>query len=113
MTYIGCHILNRLIACIVFADDMSLLAPTRGALQQLLDICIKYCEKFCLNFNVKKKHKIMFFGRSCSQIRLLANLKLGNADIDYVSNLRYLGFNPNCHGLENVQTAMGGGIFCL
>ena len=89
---IGCHILNRFIACIVFADDMSLLAPTRGALQQLLDICAEYCNKFCLNFNVKKS-KVMVFGRSSKQIGLLANLGLGDTEIEFVSSFRYLGFN--------------------
>ena len=43
---IGCHILNRFIACILFADDLSLLAPTRGSLQKLLNICFAYCEFF-------------------------------------------------------------------
>ena len=92
---IGCHILNLFIACIVFAEDMSLLAPTRGALQELLNICISYCEKFCLNFNVKKT-KVVVFGRNSvdsHSVDSLAKLKLGDADIDYVQNFRYLGFN--------------------
>ena len=29
---IGCHMINFFIACILFADDMSLIAPTREAL---------------------------------------------------------------------------------
>ena len=89
---IGCHILNLFIACIVFADDMALLAPTRGALQELMNICISYCEKFCLNFNVKKS-KVVVFGRNSKCVDSLAKLKLGDADIDYVQNFRYLGFN--------------------
>ena len=60
---IGCHILRRFLACILFADDMSLIAPTRGSMQQLLDICFEYGRKFCLQFNVNKT-KAMVFGRS-------------------------------------------------
>ena len=89
---IGCHILNWFIACVIFADDMSLLAPTRSALQQLLDICYDYCAKFCLNFNVKKS-KVMVFGRSSSITDSLCNLTLGDSIIEYVRSYRYLGFN--------------------
>ena len=32
---IGCHIVNLFIACLLFADDMTLLAPTRVSMQQL------------------------------------------------------------------------------
>ena len=57
---IGCHILRRFIACILFADDMSLIAPTRQSMQQMLDVCADYCSRFCLRFNVGKT-KVMVF----------------------------------------------------
>ena len=40
---VGCHIIDYFIACLLFADDMSLISPTREALQRLLDICASYC----------------------------------------------------------------------
>ena len=57
-TGIGCHVVRRFIACLLFADDVSLIAPTRGALQHLLNVCAKYCSEFCLRFNVGKTKKI-------------------------------------------------------
>ena len=33
---VGCHIVQKFIACLLFADDLSLIAPTRGSMQQLL-----------------------------------------------------------------------------
>lgn len=39
---IGCHILRQFIACILFADNISLIAPTRQSMQQMLDVCVKY-----------------------------------------------------------------------
>ena len=51
---VGCHFLNLFVACILFADDMVLLAPSRSALQQMIDICRDFCERYCLSFNVKK-----------------------------------------------------------
>ena len=37
---VGCHILNMFVACILFADDMALLAPSRKALQVMIDIIV-------------------------------------------------------------------------
>ena len=50
----GTYVIKMCIACIFFADDIVLLSPSRHGLQKLLDICVKYCEKFCLDFNVAK-----------------------------------------------------------
>ena len=80
------------IACILFADDMALLAPTRGSMQELLDICVKYCEKYCLKFNVKKT-KVMVIGKLSTCTDSLANLYIGTASIEYVKSYRYLGFH--------------------
>ena len=51
---VGCHVLEKFIACILFADDMSLISPSRSTMQKLLDLCTEYCTRFCLKFNVKK-----------------------------------------------------------
>ena len=59
---IGCHIIRLFVACILFADDLALMAPSRKALQELMDICLEYCSKFCLTFNALKS-KVMLFGR--------------------------------------------------
>ena len=45
---VGCHFLKLFVACILFADDMALLAPSRRALQTMMDNCHDYCSKFCL-----------------------------------------------------------------
>ena len=43
---VGCHIIDIFLACIVYADDICLLAPCRSSLQLLLDtgfsLCITY-----------------------------------------------------------------------
>ena len=56
---VGCHIIKRFMACILFADDMTLIAPTRQAMQQMLDVCAEYCSKFCLRFNVSKTKSLV------------------------------------------------------
>ena len=89
---IGCHILNLFVACILFADDMTLMAPTRDAMQQLLNMCADYCTEFCLRFNVKKT-KVMIFGKYSAITDTLAQLSLGGQYIDFASSCKYLGFH--------------------
>ena len=50
----GCYLLSIFVACIMYADDLCLLAPSRGAMQQMLAICEEFCSEFCLKFNANK-----------------------------------------------------------
>lgn len=98
---IGCHIISIFIACIKFADDLTLLAPCRVAMQEMLQICASYCKKFCLSFDVKKSNA-MFFGKpSCDNF---APLLLNNRAIEYVANWKYLGatiISGKCFGFSS------------
>ena len=91
-TGIGCHIMQRFLACILFADDMTLLSPTRHGMQLLLNKCAEYCKKFCLQFNVGKT-KIMPFGKIASSPEDIAPLNLNGVALELVSSYRFLGFN--------------------
>ena len=59
---IGCHLIDLFLACIVYADDICLLAPCRSALQLLLDTCVAYGLTWCLTYNPSKS-KMMYFGK--------------------------------------------------
>ena len=76
------------IACLFFADDIVLLSPSRHGLQSLLNICVAYCKKYCLDFNVKKS-KIMVVGKKFSDT--VHPILLGDAPLDFVSQYKYLG----------------------
>ena len=85
----GCHITNFFIACILYADDVCLLAPSRKSMQILLDICSDYAASWCIKYN-DRKSKLMYFGKkfdsfSCSSITL------NNAPLEFVSEWKYLG----------------------
>jgi len=88
---IGCHILSIFLACIVFADDFTLLAPTRAVMTELVEICRTYCTRFCLKFNPKKT-KVLVFGNLSKRIDSLAPIVVDSVVIEYVSVWRYLGF---------------------
>ena len=85
---IGCHIIEFFIACLFYADDLCLIAPTRSAMQTMLDICQQYCSESCLTFNVKKS-KILLFGKAKTD--LVEPLTLNNKPLEFVSQWKYLG----------------------
>ena len=85
---LGCHFISIFMACLLYADDLCLLAPTRGAMQKLLTICVEYCQEFCLTFNVKKS-KTLIFGKT--NIDQITPLSLNGEDIEIVSSWKYLG----------------------
>ena len=78
----GCHILSLFVACLMYADDLCLLAPTRSAMQQMLDICSEFCDEYCLSFKVKK---------SKLTVDSVSPLFLNEQPIEYVPEWKYLG----------------------
>ena len=54
---------------IAYADDLSLLTPTKSGLQALIEICEQYVDDYYVTFNSAQSLYLVFRGRSC---------KLGN-----------------------------------
>jgi len=50
----GCHIKQVCMVCVMYADDLLLLAASLAGLQELLDICVSTSADLCLKFNEKK-----------------------------------------------------------
>ena len=73
----------------MFADDLAILAPTRGSMQRLIDLCESYCSEFLLTFNASKT-KAMIFGKEHQTLRPTA-LTLNKEPIEIVSEWKYLG----------------------
>ena len=91
-TGVGCYVINVFLACILFADDVTLLAPTRAVLQRLINICVKYCRDFCLKFNIGKT-KVMVFGKLSRSLSSMAPIVVNGESVDYITTCRYLGFH--------------------
>ena len=83
---VGCHMLLLFLACILYA--ICLIAPTRGAMQEMLLICQLYYDEFCLHFNAKNSKVLLFGHFKCADI---APLFLNGLPIEYVSEWSYLG----------------------
>ena len=85
---IGCHIIELFIACLFYADDLCLIAPTRSAMQELINCCQEYCAEYCLSFNIKKS-KILIFGNATKD--QFSALTLNGNPLQFVSEWKYLG----------------------
>ena len=82
----GCFIAELFMACIIYADDICLLAPCRSALQTLLDTCEAYGNEWCLAYNPSKS-KILTFGSSPSQ----PVFTMYGKELCHVNDVKYLG----------------------
>ena len=82
-----------------FPDDNFLIAPSRKALQEMLDTCNEYAKNHNLKFStdpnpIKSKTKCLKF---LMNEREISKLKLGNDLLPWVTNGKHLGNN-----LENI-----------
>ena len=57
---IGCHIGNHYTGAVAYADDLTLLCPSRMGLQKMLHICEDYGRDYNVSHNSKKTFCIVF-----------------------------------------------------
>ena len=86
---LGCHVGSLFVGTIMFADDIAIVAPTRSAMQKLIDKCDSYCREYGLLFNTAKT-KSMIFGKGFHSLKPHP-LSLNGQPIEYVSEWKYLG----------------------
>jgi len=88
---IGCHMNGHFVGAIIYADDITLLGPTRSSVVSLLDVCAEYATKHDILFNPSKT-TCMYFSPYPSSLpgKMLSFM---NADVSYVSNCTFLGMS--------------------
>ena len=86
----GCYVIQKCISCILFADDIVLLSPSRRGLQEMLDVCVAYCKRYCLDFNAKKS-QVMVVSKERVDHDNLHPLFVKDAQLEFVSEYKYLG----------------------
>ena len=62
---LGCHFNGHFVGCFIYADDINLLAPSRDALNNMLDVCREYAEAYDILFTATKT-KCTFFDKTYS-----------------------------------------------
>ena len=57
---VGCYVGDIFCGCFSYADDVTLLAPSRHAIQKMLAICSDYAAEYSLTFNASKSQYLVF-----------------------------------------------------
>ena len=94
---LGCHIGGRFLGAFGYADDVTLLAPSRQALQVMLSICETFANSHSMLFSTdpnpaKSKTKCLFFSRTKSSDQIL-NVELNGDLLPWVTTAKHLGNN--------------------
>lgn len=84
---IGSHIAGRLINCLLFADDIALIAESENDLQRMLDVAYSFVNKWNLSFNPKKS-KVLVIGKRVNKSK---RWHLGQNTIEEANEYKYLG----------------------
>ena len=80
----------------LYADDLLLIAPTRGAMQQMLQVCDKYAAEYNICFSTdpvpsKSKSKCIYMVGNRKNMVKPMPLMLGNKELPWVETATHLG----------------------
>ena len=92
---VGCHLGGSYFGAFGYADDVTLLAPTRQGLQVMLDICEEFSSSHSMLFSTdpvpaKSKTKCLFFSRKRYSEQVM-NVTLNGDTLPWVTTAKHLG----------------------
>ena len=87
---VGCFIGNMYTGCLGYADDVTLLAPSLGSLQQMLDVCDMYGEDYGVQYNTNKTVCMKMSKSRCDTAHQYS-VSLAHKKLKWVSTVKYLG----------------------
>ena len=92
---VGCFVGGVFLGAYGYADDVTLLAPSRQALQTMLDICQNFASSHSMQFSTdpnpsKSKTKCMLFSKVKTADQIL-NLRLNGDVLPWVDTAKHLG----------------------
>ena len=94
----GCWIDGNFVGIIVYADDIVLLSPTLGGLQEMIDICSDYAGKHNLSFSTNEnpnKSKIECIAFIKKKEQPARKMFLGQKPLPWVTSIKHLGVTIN------------------
>ena len=87
---IGCKLLENYYGCLLYADDIILLAHTLNGMQCMLNICTDFGIEYDVKFNENKSVALRIGPRFNSVCKSLVGL-LGSRCLQFVDSVKYLG----------------------
>jgi exonuclease III len=100
---VGCYIGNVFCGAVAYADDLTLMAPSKFAIHFMLDICKKYAHDYDVTFNPHKSQLLIY--NDIPNVNHF-DLKMNNESIIVYNDVKHLGTTighmPNEHRVHNV-----------
>ena len=88
---LGCHRNCMFVGAFIYADDITILAPTSTSLNKMLDTCKQYADDVNLTFNASKTKYIYFDYTGSTNIP--NNIVFMHEPIEFVSKIQLLSIN--------------------
>ena len=97
---VGCYVNNMILNHLLYADDIVVFAPSVNGLQQLVNVCYHFISEGHLSLNVNKT-KCMIFSKNKINTDRISSIVVNGSNKDYVSKIKYLGFNFTSHNSDD------------
>ena len=93
---VGAHVGGLFMGVTMYADDLLLIAPTRGAMQQMLEVCDSFATRYNICFSTdpvpsKSKSKCIFMVGKKKNLLKPKALMLGDKELPWVESASHLG----------------------
>ena len=88
-TGVGCHMGHHFSGTLAYADDITLLSPSRSGMVILVKECERYAAEYDLIFNSKKGPLLYFRGRYCCTIN--KGIKVDGQHVNISTSAAHLG----------------------
>ena len=100
---LGCRLGLQNSSILLYADDIVLLAPSRWALQSLLNKASIEAQALSFTFNNTKSKYMIFTFKSCKSTAP-GKVMINSAPLELVSSFKYLGFivNENMNNVDDI-----------
>ena len=113
---VGCHVGGLFVGVVVYADDVLLMAPTRGAMQAMLSKCEDYAARHNIMFSTdadpkKSKTKCIFVTGKDRNLSKPAPLTLCDRELPWVSAATHLGHELHESGSMEHDASIKRSIF--
>ena len=104
---LGVNCQTCMLSCLLYADDIVLLAPSAKNLQGLINVVAEWCMKWNMHLNLEKTNVVHFRKNLRSKARSTFHFTFRGDEISYTSQYKYLGLVLNEHlnwsnSLENI-----------
>ena len=86
---VGCYVGRVFSGAYAYADDLTILCPSVGALKEMIAICCNYAAEFDIKFNANKSQLIIF--RSKARIVPNPRVKVNGDEVKVVNSVVHLG----------------------